>query len=42
VLALAAVLPACPDAVFAAGCHGPFFTEQVPPPVAFLAAHLAA
>lgn len=40
--ALAAALPAGSTVVFGSGCHtGPFFTEQEPPSLAFLAAHLS-
>jgi len=43
VQALARALPAGTVVQFARGCHtGPFFTEQEPPSLAFLARHLAA
>jgi enterochelin esterase-like enzyme len=42
VQALATVLPVGSVVVFSGGCHtGPFFIEQEPPSLAFLAAHLA-
>ena len=41
--ALARALPAGTVVQFARGCHtDPFFTEQEPPSLAFLARHLAA
>lgn len=42
VVALARALPPGATVVFTAGCHtGPFFLEQEPPSLAFLAQHLA-
>ena len=41
VQALAGALPSGAVVVFAGGCHtGPFFVEQEPPSLAFLAQHL--
>jgi len=42
VAALARVLPSTATVIISAGCHsGPFFTQQEPPSLAFLAQHLS-
>lgn len=42
VAVLARVLPKTATVIMSAGCHtGPFFTQQEPPSLAFLARHLA-